>query len=128
MEIKYATVSAPKCRETSTGSRQSSLKPVPKAATGTTFQSELNEFQIKLRASGLTLVGFAKVSGTPMSTVKSRLRTDHIVPTIESEFFCKMAGNQNKTLKTSTNTINKIMENLFYALRIQTKNAQKKNM
>ena len=28
----------------------------------------------------------------PIETVASKLNTDHIVPTIESEFFCKMAG------------------------------------
>ncbi len=86
MAIKYASVSAPKCREISTGSRQSSLKPVPKAVTGTTFQFELNEFQTKLRASGLTLVGFAKVSGTPLSTVKDWSRGASKAPPIASAF------------------------------------------
>ena len=36
---------------------------------------------------------------TPIRIVVSKLNTDHIVPTTESEFFCKIAGNQAKVPK-----------------------------
>ena len=44
----------------------------------------------------------------PIETVANKLNTDHIVPTIESEFLCKIAGSQASTLKQSTTRSNTI--------------------
>lgn len=42
------------------------------------------------------VLSFSPKIKTPIMTVAKRLKTDQIVPAIEREFFCRIAGNQAK--------------------------------
>lgn len=45
------------------------------------------------------MLNFSLKIKIPIKIVVSKLKTDHIVPTIEREFFCKIAGSHANTPK-----------------------------
>ena len=46
-----------------------------------------------------SVLTFSPKITTPIAIVVSKLNTDHIVPTMEREFFCKIAGSHANTPK-----------------------------
>ena len=92
------------------------------------FFYELDRSIIEIKAKTIPIIPkgviFSLNITIPIKKVASKLITDHITPTIESWFFCIIAGNQTKIAKVLTIMIIQKVDHFGAIANFLDKNSQ----